>query len=35
MEAQPSLIKRPVVDDGTDKVTVGFAAEQFAKEWIA
>lgn len=34
MEAQPSLIKRPVADDGAGKVTIGFLPDQFAKEWI-
>ncbi len=32
MEAHPSLIKRPVVSDGT-RVTVGFSDASFADNW--
>ena len=32
MEAQPSLIKRPVIADGEGKVTVGFLEAQLA-DW--
>ena len=35
MEAQPSLIKRPVVEDEAGKVTVGFSEAQFDSEWGA
>ncbi|QIK96621.1 ArsC family reductase [Sphingomonas sp. HDW15A] len=33
MEANPSLIKRPVVEDESGKVTVGFSNEAFETEW--
>ncbi len=33
MEAHTSLIKRPVVADGSGKVTVGFSEGQFAGTW--
>ena len=33
MEANPSLIKRPVVEDGNGKVTVGFSDDVFGAEW--
>ena len=33
MEANPSLIKRPVVEDGAGKVTVGFSDAAFAADW--
>lgn len=33
MEANPSLIKRPVVEDESGKVTVGFSNDTFAAEW--
>jgi arsenate reductase len=33
MEAQPSLIKRPVVTGGAGKVTVGFSEKSFAQHW--
>lgn len=33
MEAQPSLIKRPVIEDGTGKVTVGFSDAAFETDW--
>lgn len=33
MEAQPSLIKRPVANDGAGKVTIGFTPDLFAEEW--
>ena len=33
MEANPSLIKRPVVEDEGGKVTVGFLEDAFAPEW--
>ena len=33
MGAQPSLIKRPVVEDGTGQVTVGFSDATFASHW--
>jgi Spx/MgsR family transcriptional regulator len=33
MEANPSLIKRPVVEDDSGKLTVGFSADSFAADW--
>jgi Spx/MgsR family transcriptional regulator len=33
MEAQPSLIKRPVVEDEDGRVTVGFSDAAFACHW--
>ena len=33
MQASPSLIRRPVVEDGMGKVTVGFSQPQFAADW--
>ena len=33
MEANPSLIKRPVVEDEDGNVTVGFSEAAFATEW--
>lgn len=33
MEASPSLIKRPVVEDGEGKVTIGFSEPVFALNW--
>ena len=33
MEANPSLIKRPVIEDERGKVTVGFSEQAFAAEW--
>lgn len=33
MEANPSLIKRPVVEDDSGKVTVGYSADSFAGDW--
>lgn len=33
MEANPSLIKRPVVEDESGKVTVGFSDDAFTVEW--
>jgi len=33
MEANPSLIKRPVVEDEDGNVTVGFSEAAFAAEW--
>jgi Spx/MgsR family transcriptional regulator len=33
MEANPSLIKRPVVEDDSGRLTVGFSADSFAADW--
>lgn len=33
MELHPSLIKRPVVTGADGRVTVGFAPEQFERDW--
>jgi arsenate reductase (glutaredoxin) len=33
MEANPSLIKRPVVEDQNGKVTIGFSEAAFAAAW--
>ena len=33
MEAQPSLIKRPVVEDAAGELTVGFDESAFAAAW--
>ena len=33
MEAQPGLIKRPVIEDEAGKVTVGFSDAAFAADW--
>jgi len=33
MEANPSLIKRPVLEDESGKITVGFSKDAFAAEW--
>ena len=34
LEAHPSMIKRPVMEDGASgKVTVGFKPEQFEADW--
>ena len=33
MEANPSLIKRPVVEDGNGELTVGFSDAAFAANW--
>lgn len=35
MEAQPSLIKRPVAEDSAGKVTIGFTPDLFAQEWAS
>ena len=33
METNPSLIKRPVVENDSGKVTIGFSEDAFAAEW--